>query len=233
VPYASLPCKASHVWSPSVCSYLYIVSYDALCDWWSHQLWNSCCYPLSSHMSAVEIHHELCVAVYGQNVKSEGAVRQWCRVFKDGRMDKHMFTMKSEVVGHLSHMMHDLVQRVDQKICWRPFTFSELSYEFPQFSWTVLYNIITVRLRCHKFCTRRVPKLLTGAHKMQRMALAFLERYHKDDAESLNHIIWVRGDEAWVSLWLLKQKAVKAVDAHTHYQTSQKSLNWHLPKTRW
>jgi hypothetical protein len=29
---------------------------------------------------------------------SEGTVRQWCKIFKDGQK---MFTMKSEVVGHL------------------------------------------------------------------------------------------------------------------------------------
>jgi hypothetical protein len=98
-------------------------------------------------MSALEIHHELCVPVYGQNVTCEETVRQWCRMFKDGRMDKRMFTMKSEVVGHMSHLLDDLVQSVDQKICQRRhFTFSELSYEFPQISHPVLYNIITVRL---------------------------------------------------------------------------------------
>jgi hypothetical protein len=37
--------------------------------------------------SAVEIYCELCV-VYGQYV-SEGTVRQWCRMFKDGRTDVH------------------------------------------------------------------------------------------------------------------------------------------------
>jgi hypothetical protein len=36
------------------------------------------------NMSALEIHCELCT-VYGQNVMSEGNVRQWCRMFKDGR----------------------------------------------------------------------------------------------------------------------------------------------------
>jgi hypothetical protein len=34
-------------------------------------------------MSAVEIHPELCT-IYSQNVMSEGTVRQWCRMFKDG-----------------------------------------------------------------------------------------------------------------------------------------------------
>jgi hypothetical protein len=37
----------------------------------------------TKNMSDVEIHNELC-AVYGQNVLSEGTVRQWCRMFKDG-----------------------------------------------------------------------------------------------------------------------------------------------------
>jgi hypothetical protein len=40
-------------------------------------------------MNAAEIHHELCPAVYSQNVTSDTTVRQWCR----------MFMMRSEVVG--------------------------------------------------------------------------------------------------------------------------------------
>jgi transposase len=42
----------------------------------------------SKNMSAAEIHCEFC-AVYGQNVMSEGTVRQWCRMFKDGRKNVH------------------------------------------------------------------------------------------------------------------------------------------------
>jgi hypothetical protein len=38
----------------------------------------------AKHMSAAAIHRELCMAVCGQNVMSEGIVRQWCRMFKDG-----------------------------------------------------------------------------------------------------------------------------------------------------
>jgi hypothetical protein len=41
------------------------------------------CFLHTKNMSAVEIQLELC-AVYGQNVMSEGTVRQWCRIFKDG-----------------------------------------------------------------------------------------------------------------------------------------------------
>jgi hypothetical protein len=35
-----------------------------------------------------ELHHELCAAVYVQNIMSEGTVRQYCRMFKDGRANK-------------------------------------------------------------------------------------------------------------------------------------------------
>jgi hypothetical protein len=52
-------------------------------------------------MSAAEIHLELCAAVYGQNVMSEGIARQQHRMIKDGQTNEEMFTMKSEVVGHL------------------------------------------------------------------------------------------------------------------------------------
>jgi hypothetical protein len=48
----------------------------------------------------------------------------------------------------------DLVQSVGQKTGERQrFTSSELLSEFPQISLTVLYEIITIRLGYHKFCT--------------------------------------------------------------------------------
>jgi hypothetical protein len=37
----------------------------------------------AKNMSAAE-NHELCMVIYGQNVISEGTVRQWCRMFRDG-----------------------------------------------------------------------------------------------------------------------------------------------------
>jgi hypothetical protein len=42
----------------------------------------------AKNMSAVEIQGELCTAVYSQTVMSEGTERQWCRMFKDGRVNK-------------------------------------------------------------------------------------------------------------------------------------------------
>jgi transposase len=79
---------------------------------------------------AEEIHRELC-AVYGQNLMTEGTVRQWCRMFKDGRTNVH----DEERSGRPSVANDHLAQSVDQKICERRyFTISELSCESPQFS---------------------------------------------------------------------------------------------------
>jgi hypothetical protein len=40
------------------------------------------------NMDAAEIHRELCVAVYGQNITSEGTVRQWRRMVIDGQANR-------------------------------------------------------------------------------------------------------------------------------------------------
>jgi transposase len=104
----------------------------------------------AENISVAEIHRELC-GVYGQNVTSEGTVRQWCRMFKDGWTDVH----NEEWSGRPSVVSDDLVQSVEQTMCerWR-FTISELLCEFTQTSCTVLCEIITVSLGCHKFCAR-------------------------------------------------------------------------------
>jgi hypothetical protein len=47
------------------------------------------CFLHTRSMSAVEIHHEVCMVVYSQNVRSEGTVRQWCRMFKGGWTNVH------------------------------------------------------------------------------------------------------------------------------------------------
>jgi hypothetical protein len=40
----------------------------------------------AKNTNAAEIHGELC-AIYVQNIMSEGTVRQWCRMCKDGRIN--------------------------------------------------------------------------------------------------------------------------------------------------
>jgi transposase len=59
----------------------------------------------TKNMSAAETHGELCVAAYNQNVMSEETVRQWCRVFKDGRTNVH----DEERNGRPSVVSDDLV----------------------------------------------------------------------------------------------------------------------------
>jgi transposase len=61
-------------------------------------------------MCAAEIHRELC-AIYGQNIKSEGTVRQWRKMFKDELTNVH----DEEQSGRPSVVSEDLVQSVDQK----------------------------------------------------------------------------------------------------------------------
>jgi hypothetical protein len=82
------------------------------------------------------------------------------------KIGEQMFNMKSKVVGRPSVMSVDLVQSVDQNICEREhFKTSELLCEFPQILFTLLYEIITIKLgHHHKFYTRWVLKMLMGAH---------------------------------------------------------------------
>jgi hypothetical protein len=120
----------------------------------------------AKNMSAMEIHHELWV-VYGQNVMSEGTVIQWCRMFKNGHTNVH----DEDWSGQPSVVSDDLVESVDQKICEiRRLTISELLCGFPELPYILLYKIIIVRLCYQKFCARWVPKMLTGTHKMQKIA---------------------------------------------------------------
>jgi hypothetical protein len=98
--------------------------------------------------------------------------------------------------------------------------FQNFPYKSSQISRTVLYEIITVRLSYHhKLCARWVLKMLTGAHKTQRMAsylVVFLERYLEDDDENLNHIVRVTGDETWVSFVNVETKEQSKQWMHTH-----------------
>jgi hypothetical protein len=156
-------------------------------------------------MSATEAHRELCAAIYGQNVMSDGGVRQRCGNSAEcSNMGERTNVYDEERSGRPSVVSDDIVQIVDQK--WncekRFFTLTEVSCEFPQISRIILYDIIIVRLGYHKFCARWVPKML----EMQRMSstLAFVERYHKESYEFLIHI--VRDDETWVSFVNIETK---------------------------
>ncbi|KAJ4443705.1 hypothetical protein ANN_05380 [Periplaneta americana] len=71
---------------------------------------------------------------------SEGGVRQWCRMFKNGRTNIH----DEERRGRPSIVNADLIRLVDERVrANRRFTMSELSEDFPQISRILLYKVIT------------------------------------------------------------------------------------------
>jgi hypothetical protein len=102
----------------------------------------------------------------------------------------------------------------------------EISCEFPQISSTVLYVIITVRLDYYKFCARWIPKILTGAHKTQRIssALTLLKRYHKDGDEFHSHIVRVIAYGTWVSFLNVGNKEHSKQWIGTHSQNKPKKF---------
>jgi hypothetical protein len=70
--------------------------------------------------------------------------------------------------------------------------------------------------------------MLAGEHKTQRMASAFvdfLERYHKDGDEFLNHVVRVTGDEIWVSFVHVETKEQSKQWMHAHSPNKPKILN--------
>jgi hypothetical protein len=71
-----------------------------------------------------------------------------------------------------------------------------------------------------------VPRMLTDAHKTQKMAsdLTFLERNHDDDSEFVNHIIRVTGDETWVSFVKVETKEQSNQCMNTHSPNKPKKF---------
>jgi hypothetical protein len=147
---------------------------------------------------------------------SEWAVKQWCRMFNDGRK---MFTMESEVVGRL-YWVVILFKVLTKKFVKANFrTFVHISTNFTHSSvWD--YH----RLGWHKFCPTVFLKMLTGAHKTQTVASALSFRVIPQrrrwilQSHCTSNTWWNLGSicECW------NQKAVKAVDAHIFTKQAEK-----------
>jgi len=118
---------------------------------------------LARNNNAAEIYRQLC------EVMSDSKVRQWCRLFEEGRTNVH----DEERRGRPSVITDDLAENVYTTIRGnRRFTISELSLEIPQVSRSVIYDIVSEKLRYKKLCARWVPKMLTDEHKQKRLAAA-------------------------------------------------------------
>jgi hypothetical protein len=132
-------------------------------------------------------------------------------MFKDGRKDVH----DEEWSGQPFVVSDDLVHRVDQKICERwHFSISELSCEFPQNTLTLLYEIITVRLGCHR-CSQNAESGLI---------FEFLGRYHNDGDKFRKHITWLTGGETSVSFVNVETKEQSKQWMHTRSPNKPKKF---------
>ena len=63
---------------------------------------------LVENHKTIEIHRQLC-KVYGNDVMSEGGVRQWCIMFKNGRNNFH----NEERSGRLTIVTDELVAKIN------------------------------------------------------------------------------------------------------------------------
>jgi hypothetical protein len=165
---------------------------------------------------------------------SGGTLREWCRMFKDGRTN----VCNEEQSGRPAVCS----EWWSCSKCWPQNLLKRELHNFRSFMWiSANFTYCSVRhyhrLGCHKFCARWVQKMFTGMHKTQRMALVlnFLERYHKDSDEFVSHIVWVTDDETWFSFMKVEAKEQSKQWMWTHIQqTSWKSLNKRcLPESWW
>jgi len=89
-----------------------------------------------------EIHHQI-YQVYGDNAMSDGMVRKWVRMFKEGRENVHDEARS----GRPSLVNDDLVRKVNEREHDdRCFTISDLPLHFSHISRTLLYDIVSSHL---------------------------------------------------------------------------------------
>jgi hypothetical protein len=145
----------------------------------------------AKNMRASEIHRELC-SVCDQNIMSEGTAGQRRRKLQDGRTNVY----DREQSGRPSVVNDDLVQNVDQKVYERRYlTISGLSCEFTSISRNLLYEIITDRLGCYKFCARWAPKMLTkssGCTCIHQTSRKFLKKRCVPAGKLMATVFWDR-----------------------------------------
>jgi len=128
-----------------------------------------------------EIHYQIC-QVYGDNAMSDGMVREWVRLFNEGRENVHD-EARSE---RPSLVNDDLVRKVNERVRDdRRFTVSDLSLHFPQISRTLLYDIASSHLdRRWPHSMRRVYKNLCLAVISSSIMVANMRKKNLKNVES-------------------------------------------------
>ncbi|GBN80751.1 hypothetical protein AVEN_143146-1 [Araneus ventricosus] len=113
---------------------------------------------------------------YGQNAMSEGMVRTWVRMFKEGRENVH----DVEHRGRPSLITEELVGHLDEKVRSNSrFTIFDLSMNFQNISRSLLHEIVIKQFLYKKSCSRWVPKTLTNIQKRKRMGTVFAALYDR------------------------------------------------------
>ena len=107
--------------------------------------------------------------------------------------------MNSILVGHIWSMTIWCVLSMKKLVRTGGSQFLCFPWIFHNCHRSVLYKIVTDRLRYQKLCSRWVPKMLTEEHKTERAssALSFFTWYSEQGDEFLDQI--VTGDETCVS----------------------------------
>ncbi|KAL4091367.1 hypothetical protein QTP88_026069 [Uroleucon formosanum] len=153
-------------------------------------------YLVAKEKSPHEIFNEV-RTVYGEGHMNRTSVYEWCREFKNGRMNVHD-DLRS---GRPSILTDDIVKKVEnavRDVC--RLILDELSAMFPQLSRSLLHKTITETLGFHK--------------------LEFLERYELDGDNFLKSI--VTGDKTWVAHYTPETKRQSEQWRHTTSPSTKK-----------
>jgi len=85
-----------------------------------------------------EIHQQIC-QVCGANATSDGMVRKWVRLFKEGRENLHNEARS----GRPSLVNDDLVRKVNERVRDDRLAIFDLSLHFPRIFRTLIYAIVS------------------------------------------------------------------------------------------
>lgn len=145
------------------------------------------------------IHTEL-ESVYGHGCMSLAMVRRWHTAFINGRENVHDENRSGRPASVRGDDTTIVAVReiVDSN---RRVTLDEILEQLPpvfEISRTSVQRILTENLGYSKVCSRWVPRLLTDAHKQNRIdaAQCFLELFKSEGDAIFSRI--VTGDETWV-----------------------------------
>lgn len=162
--------------------------------------------------TAINIHRHL-LGVYGEGCMSIQMVRRWRSWFLEGRKNVHDEERSGRPVTATDNAAIVAVRNVvdeDQRV-----SIDEIKDRLPpgmEIGRSSVATILSDTLRYRKVCARWVPRLLTDAHKQQRIeaARAFLKMLQREGDQLFSRI--VTGDESWVH--------------HSTPETKRQSMVW-------